>query len=140
MKGKVNPIAGPLGAGVAVGAVVCTGVTLVGSAVFAALISGDLISAASLGYCALATLLLASIAGAISGAGRTKEKRLYVCLLVAAVYLLMLLSVTALFFGGQYEGVGVTGLVIFAGCITVAILGANGGKKQKFRGSKIGRR
>ena len=53
------------------------------------------------------------------------------------VYFVTLLAITALFFGGQYEAVGVTGLLVFGASTAVGLLKTQGGKlgsgKKKVR-------
>lgn len=140
MKQKVGFSTSSIGKGLMIGIAVSIAITMAGAAVCAALISSETIAAGTDGYCAMAVLLLASMGGAVVGAGKVKEKRLYVCLLTAMAYILLLLSITALFFDGQYIGIGVTALVIFAGGVAAAFLGKNGGKRSHLRKSKIKRR
>ena len=137
MKRKESRAVSTMAGTLAVGAAVCIGITLIGAGICAALISSEAISAGSDGYCALGILLVAVIAGAAIGAGKAKGKRLYVCLLVGVIYLLLLFAMTALFFDGQYEGVGVTALVVFSGTLAAAFLRLNGGKRSNLRKSRI---
>ena len=74
----------------------------------------------------MATLLLSSAAGAWVAAKMVKLRWIVLCLGAGAVYFLTLLACTALFFGGQYEGVGVTFLVVLAGSGAVGLLGLKG--------------
>ena len=137
MKHKMGALVSPLGRGVILGTAVCFGITLIGSSVCAAMISSETIAAGSTGYGALMILLLASFCGATAGAGKAREKRLYKCMLIALIYMLLLLAMTALFFDGQYKGVPITALVVFTGGIVAAILGINRGKRSNLRKSKI---
>lgn len=123
-----------------VGAAASVAVTLIGTAICAALISAETINAGSLGYCAIGILLLSSFIGAAAAAGKRKEKRLYTSLIAGAIYMIVLLCVTALFFGGRYEGVAVTALVIFSGSILNTLLGQSRKNTPKSRRSKIRRR
>ena len=50
---------------------------------------------------------------------------------------LLLLSIAALFFGGQYEGMGVTAFVILGGCLAVVLLGLKGEQKGNLKISKM---
>ncbi len=117
--------------GIGVGLAVSIATTMIGSAVGAWLLVSEKTSENSLGYIALILLLLSSILGALATVGIVKEKRVPVCLLSGVIYLLSLLAVTALFFGGTYGGVGESALVVLGGALSVALLGLKGAKKPK---------
>lgn len=89
------------------------------------------------GYGIMILLLAASFLGAVTAQGKIKHRKMLVCLLSGLVYFIMLLAATALFFGGQYTGVGVTGLLILGGSGTAALAtagqGTNRKKKRKAR-------
>lgn len=114
----------PLGfmAGLAVSMVI----TLILVGIIAQLVLGEKMAAEMIGYGSMATLLLSSAAGAWVAAKAVKHRWMVVCLGTGAVYYLTLLACTALFFGGQYEGVGVTLLVVLAGSGAVGLLGLKG--------------
>ena len=57
-----------------------------------------------------------------------------------AVYLVVLWAMTALFFGGRYQGVGVTAIVIFGGAILTVLLPGKLEMKAKSHRSKKRRR
>ncbi len=71
----------------------------------------------------LVILLVGSAISAAISSTVVKEKRLLICILSGLCYFLMLMAITALFFGGQYSGLAVSGLVILAGSICVCLLG-----------------
>lgn len=123
-------------AGIGIGLLVSIVITLAGSALTAYLIHGESVPEEGMGYGILLTLLLSAIAGAWISVGRIQRLRMQMCMLSGLCYYLTLLSMTALFFGGQYSGMGVTALVVLGGCGTVAILGTIGGKRRKI-GKKI---
>ena len=123
-------------AGIGIGLLVSMIITLAGSALTAYLIHGESISEEGMGYGIILTLLLSAILGAWVSAGRIQRLRMQMCMLSGLCYYLTLLAMTALFFGGQYSGMGVTALMVLGGCGTVAILGASGGKRRKI-GKKI---
>ena len=81
------------------------------------------------GYCAMAILLLASAAGSAVAEGTIQRLRIQMCLAAGGGYYLCLLAVTALFFGGQYQGMGVTALMVLCGAVLVILL-APGGKNR----------
>lgn len=122
----------PLGLGI--GLIVCMAITLITSAISANLILNERIGEGAMGYCAMVTLLLSSAAGAWLAAVLIKHRWMIVCMGVGGIYFLTLLGITALFFGGQYQGIGVTALMILGGSGSVGLLGlkhANGRKKHR---------
>lgn len=130
--GKAMSMAG----GLATGAAVSLGVTLAGTGVLAWLVSGERMDMGHIGYGLLAVLLLGSFLGAWMAFRNIRRRRLMVCLVSGGVYLGILLGMTALFFGGQYSGVGTTALLILAGCMAAFLLGGEqgrGGKHRKIR-------
>ena len=128
---------GSLPGGLAFGALISVAITLLCAALCAAMISAETLPEQSLGYASLVILFLAALGGATAGAGKAKGKRLYVCLIVAGIYMLVLFGMTALFFGGQYSGVGVTALVLLSGAIVAAMTGQGRRKGANLRRSKI---
>ncbi len=117
--------------GIAWGLVLSLIMTLVGVVVTAILLDKEWIKEEAVGYGAVITLMISTCAGAIMAAKRIKRLRMQMCLLSGGVYYVSLLIVTALFFGGQYEGMGVTALVVLGCAVATGFLGANGGIKKK---------
>lgn len=131
-----NAISMPLG--LALGLVVSLVVTLAMAALIANLVLGEKIAQEAVGYGAMATVILSPALGALIASARIKRRRLLVCLVTGLCYYLALLSVTALFFGGQYQGMGVTALLVFAGTGGVALMGIKGesggsNRRKKYR-------
>ena len=133
---KVTGKASSLPVGITLGVLIALIVTLIGSAVTAWLIVGEKIGEGSVGYCSAFITLLASVLGSEISWLRTKRLRLQVCLITGAAYYLLLLAVTAVFFGGIYLGMGMTAITVFCGCGSIALLGVRGGKRIKFKGMK----
>ena len=96
-------------------------VTLVGAMVAAKMIDMGAMQHNSIGYAVLAILFLSSFLGAMIAAEKTKRQLIMVCALSGTAYFLILLGVTALFFDGQYEAVGVTALVVLGGSVLAAM-------------------
>ena len=137
---KINGGIGTVPGVLAVGAVVSVIVTLIGISICTSLISAERISTECADYCAIGILLLSTIAGSAVAIGKRGEKRLYMSLAVGSVYLVVLLAMTALFFGGRYQGVGVTAIVIFGGAILTVLLPEKLEMKAKAHRSKKRRR
>lgn len=139
LNGKVTGRAMTMPAGIAVGCGAAMLVTAAGSALVAKLISDEVLVDTAIGYGAMFIVLLASALGAAVSAAKVKRRRLQVCLLSGIVYYGMLLGMTAMFFGGQYQGMGVTALLVLAGTGTVILLGTREKKTGKYRkGRRIG--
>ena len=120
---KVTGTAMSIPAGLALGGLVSLAVTAVGSALTAWLILSGKLSEATVGYCTMVILLLSSMAGAAVSIGKIRRLRFQMGIAAGAIYYTCLLAMTALFFGGIYEGAGVTALMIFCGCTLVILLG-----------------
>lgn len=125
---KVTGKAMSMPAGIGTGLGISGSITLIGSAVIAWLISGEHLAESAIGYGAMVILLLSSAAGSWAAVLLIKHRRMLVCLISGASYFLLLLACTALFFGGQYQGIGMTALLILAGCGIVILLGLKGEK------------
>lgn len=132
---KISGKAATLPGGVGIGAVTALGWTLVGSAVLAKLIELEKLPETAVGYGAMVILLTASFLGAVIAYHKVKKHRAQVSLLTGAAYYLTLLAMTALFFDGQYTGMGVTALVILAGSGGAVLLGlqkGSGGSRRSY--------
>ena len=91
-------------------------------AISAHLISTQKIAQEHIGYCAVFALLAGSILGALVASGKVKHRLMVVCILNGMAFYSVLLMVTALFFGGRYQGVGVTLVVVFLGSVAAALI------------------
>lgn len=121
-------------AGLVYSTVFSVGITLIMTAVFGKMIDSEMLSWESAGYGIMFMLLISSFWGAVAACARVKRQRLLVCGMSGLAYFAVLLSITALFFGGQYEAVGVTAGLIAGGCGTAALLGMRqnrGGNTRK---------
>ena len=125
---KVTGRSMSMACGIGVGVLFSVVLTVIGSTILAALIDGEKLGENGIGYGAIVILLLASAMGAIAAWRCVRHRRLMVCLLTGVGYYGALLCVTALFFGGQYQGMGATALMVLAGCSSVGLLGLHGGK------------
>lgn len=126
-----NGKASSVPAGFVWGGVVSLTATVVFSTILAWLIIGEKVQQSQLGYGIMAILPVAAFLGAKTAFAKIQRRRLLVCAGAGVVYFGMLLSATALFFGGQYSGVGETGLMIFCGCLLAFLL-------KKPAGNKVG--
>ena len=122
--------------GLAVGLGVSVFVTIAATLILTKLVIGERMQMQNIGYGILILLIAASFLGAMVAQGRVKHRRLLVCILSGVVYYCVLLGSTALFFGGQYSAVGVTGLLVLAGSGAAALLEAGKGSGRKTRRSR----
>lgn len=121
-------------AGVVIGTLAALGWTVLWAAILAKLMEWETLPEDAVGYGAMVILLSGSFLGSLTAVWKVKSKRLQVSMLTAAGYYLSLLAMTALFFGGQYTGMGVTGLLIVGGSGTSVLLGMGTGKGKRPRG------
>ena len=126
--------------GLAMGAFLSLALTVGGAVLTSYLVLSEKIGEQAIGYCAIIILLLSSAAGALLTASLIKRRWMIVSLGAGGIYYGMLMAITAMFFGGQYQGVGVTALAVIGGCGAVGLLGLNRGnatpkrrKKHSFR-------
>ena len=110
--------------GIAFGIMVAVVITLLGAILLTSLIAGEKMELEALGYGIMAIQFLGGIIGAVTAMLAIKRQKMQVCLLTGLSYFLVLLASNALFFGGQYEGVLTTGLILLVGCGITAILGS----------------
>lgn len=120
-----------LPAGLAVGAAGSLAMTIILTAVLAKLVEAETMPVENIGYGIMALLVISSFAGAMIAFGRIKRQRLMVCGVSGVIYFAVLMSITALFFGGQYSAVGVTALMVLAGSAVAALLGLRQGRGAK---------
>lgn len=113
---KVTGKAMSMPTGLALGGVVSLGITILGAVIVGKLVDGEVMAQNVIGYAAMVILLLSSLAGALTACRKIKRQKLVVCLISGGIYYAILLSMTALFFGGQFSGMGVTALMVLAGC------------------------
>lgn len=106
-------------------------ITLACAAVLAWMVAEERMPETGIGYGVMILLLLASFAGAMVSWGKIKRQRMLVCVLSGAIYFGILLAITALFFGGQYSAVGVTGLLVLCGSALAAMAGLRQGRGTK---------
>ena len=123
-------------AGLLFGAGVSLAVTLFGTMILAWMVDNEKMQWEKIGYGIMVVILMASFWGSLLSFQKIKRQRLMVCLLSGAAYLAVLLSLTALFFGGQYQAVGVTSALILAGSGAAGLLGVRPQRRRSH--TKIG--
>ncbi len=119
---KMNGRAMSLPGGVLIGSLSALGWTVVVSVILAKLIEMGTLHENAVGYGSMIILLTASMLGSRIAWGKVKRQRAAVCFSTGGIYLLMLMATTVLFFGGQYEAVGVTTFLVGAGCSVTLLM------------------
>lgn len=130
---KVKGAAMTIPAGLGISLLVSMIITLAGAAAASHLIASEKIGEGSIGFAAMVILAIAAIMGAWCAISLVKRLRLQVCMMAGGCYYLTLLAMTALLFGGQYQGMGVTAIVILAGCAVVAFFPTKMGGNRKHK-------
>lgn len=125
--GRASGMPGGIAAGVA--CAMC--ISLLLGAMLAFLISREVIRQENMGYWIMPILFAASGAGSCLSYRKIQRRRVLVFSLTAGSYLVCLLFLTALFFGGQFEGFFPTALLIIGGSGTAFFL--FGARKQRKR-------
>ena len=125
---KITGRATSLPVGLAIGAACSLAATLILTAILAKLVE---LPVEKIGYGIMVLLIVSSFAGAMISFGRIKRQRMLVCIVSGVIYFAMLMSITALFFGGQYSAVGTTALLVLAGSGAAALLGLRQGRGAK---------
>lgn len=111
-------------------------ITLIAAALLARLLDSEKLAWENVGYGIEAALVLASFCGSMTAFRKIKRQRLVICAVSGVMYFCILLGLTALFFGGQYESVWLTAGLILAGSGAAALLGLHGegkGKRKKIK-------
>ena len=132
MKGTVKGRgSSAMAAGIAWGTGMAMGVTCILSLLVAWMAESGVIGQDKIGYGSMAVLLTAALMGSMVAKGKVQSRRAAVSLVTGLCYFLCLLAVTAMCFGGQYTGIGVTGLLISGASGAAALVGIKGGRGGK---------
>ena len=128
---KVTGKAASMPAGIGIGLGVGLVLTLLGAVALAFMLAGEKLSLDAMGYGVMVVLFIGAFAASIVAMWCIKHRKMQVSLITAGAYLLILLAMNALFFGGQYEGVGATVLVVGIAGTAAAFIGSGGVKHAK---------
>ena len=136
---KVSGTAVSIPVGIALGVMLSLAVTCAMTVAASWLVLDGKIDEKLLGYLVIGILVTASAAGALLAALRIKRRWVMICLVTATVFYLLLLAVTAVLFGGNYQGIGVSGLWILVGALTSGALGLlkKGTKKKRYGNYRV---
>ena len=91
----------------------------------------------AMGYGAIGILLAASYVGSGVSCRLIMHRKLLVCILSGIIYLCSLAAITALLFGGKYEGIWLSALLVAGGVGASALVHCaekrDGGRRRKKR-------
>lgn len=111
-------------------------ITIAFAALITQLVLGEKLDETAIGTGSMIVLPVASAVSAITASGMIKRRRMQVCMLSGVIYLLCLVLINLLLFGGQFSSLGVTILLVAAGTIIVGMWGLKGEKKMRKRGGR----
>ena len=134
---KVTGRASSVPAGLATGALMGLAITLLSSAFAAYMMSREILTQDKIGYSAMVILILSSCVGAWITASRIKKMPLQMAAASGLLFYVLLLSMTALFFDGQYDAMGVTLVMVLIGSGAGGILASGVPKRRKRKYHKI---
>ncbi len=126
-----------MGWAIALGALAGYLLSIAGSAVLAWLVARGTVAQTSIGYGSMVILVLCAAAAPWLAGRLFGRKKLIVTGLTGLGYYLCLLATTAMLFGGEYQGMGVTAVMVLLGAgLTVlpTLLGKGQKRKHKFAG------
>ena len=108
-----------------------------GAAIGAIMIAHEWISNDTIMIVKIAITFLGAAVGGLVTSSVAGQKKLQICLLYGAILLVILFACNAMFFDGQYSGIGSTIIAIFAGVIAAVAPGIRqGGGRKKCHGKK----
>ena len=111
-------------------------IVVTGSALTAKMVDNEVIDPKKIGYAVMVILIMASWTAGIISYHNIKRQKLMVCILSGICFYILLLAMTALFFGAQYSGAGETGLLVFGGSLLPIILQTNRKSRKAVRKRK----
>lgn len=111
--------------------------TLLGTGLLALLIGNETMDITAMSPGCIVIHLIGSALTGLVAYGVMKRQRIVVCALSALCYFLVQVGITALFFDGQYQGIGAGVLSIIGGGVLSVLPGfisrSSGGKKLKIQ-------
>lgn len=130
-KHAVTKNAGGAGKAIALGSAVSLLTALGLCALVALLVDKQTLSYEIAKKLPLVLIGLSCLAGCWFAGCLAKKKQMLICLLVGALFLFVLLAITAFAFHGMYQGIPVSGGVILGCSALIGLLHSRGGKRTK---------
>lgn len=98
--------------GLTIGLIISLSLTLAITGILAKLVNAEKLPWEKIGYGIMLQLFLSTVLGAIAASRAVKRRSFLVCVVSGGLYWISLVGITAMFFGGQYHGFGVTTAVV----------------------------
>ena len=117
--------------GLAIGVMAAMLLTVLLGCLLAVLVSREVFQEDAIGYGVMAIPFLSSAVGGSAAYSRIRHRRMLVFALSGLSYLVTLTGLTALFFGGQYEGIFPTAMLIIGGSGVGFLRSASAGRGGK---------
>lgn len=117
--------------GILAGTLIAVITGIIGICITAKLIDMEIIPYHQIGYGVLITLIVSSWIGSVTSIKKIKRQKNIAALLTGICYYGMLIIMVAVFFGGKYNGVGETGLLILCGSVLPVFFDFTGKKRGK---------
>ena len=130
---KVTGTAATIPAGLSIGILTAMTSLVVFTWITAILIDRELLPWDQSGYGVMIILILSSWIGAATASGRVKRRKTLICMVNGGIFYIVLLIITALFFGGKYSGVVESGLLVFCGSVLGIFSKSSGNIKRNGR-------
>lgn len=137
--GKITGKSMSVPGGLVLSGAISMGITLLISLLLAKLLDSQKLGWEQTGYWIMVMLFAAAFAGGKVGIAAIKRQRLAVSAMCGLLYWGLLLCMTALFFGGNFNAVPETALIIIAGsgCAAMVSLPQKKGRGRKIRKRKL---
>ena len=133
MNKKPSGRAASIPIGLLYGLGVSLGLSLLLALVSAKMVDMRWIGERDIGYCAMVILMVSSFCGTRMAQFCVKRQLLLVGSLSGCLYFVALLGITLLFFGGQFEAVGVTFILILCGMGLTMVTGSRKNRVGKHK-------
>lgn len=122
---------------VCIGVLISVTVMLIGVIVTSLLVANETVSSNTTSYWVMGISLVSSMIGSAVAIGIAKRQLAIVGISTSMAFMLILISLTAIFYGGQYSGVPATLLLILCGGISSVIIKSKKIVKQKTRRKNV---
>ena len=122
--------------GLALSGVTSMCITLLFSLLLAKLLNDQKVSWDQVGYWIIVMLFTSAFLGAKAAITSIRRPRVVISVMSGTLYWALLLCITALFFGGNFDAVSETAMVIIAGSSCAAMVSLPQKKKRSIRSRK----
>ena len=115
VKQKISGKGLSIPAGIVFGVFAALAFAMLGALLLALLVMKETVPMSGIGVGAMVIVFAAAVFGCWLASVLTNGKKLLVCALTGIAFFLILLSITAVFFDGVFEGIGISAVLILLG-------------------------